>query len=351
MLVIYLVLSYAFIGFIPQYLAEQQVPVSNSLCRGCALYPPNAPTLYISERKDGPGATMHTFLYAMGAAARNGMNFGGVLQQEGSHIFKGINVTKMCIKVFAIRKTQEFYRYLSPDFHFLHNYSTLSKLDSVFDKNGHFTKNSRIFLRAKSLVKDNGVEGVRKIKPNLTLDEYLSPKFLQALRGCQLPWMENEGCYMRRVDDPFRVVVHVRRGDRFGTADEHVFRVADQIQRLVPGVDILVHTLMQGFDEDSYRKRGYKIHAGDINNIDVNQLFEAWTMFARADVLVVDTSSFSWVPAFFNPNCVIYHPYRLHYGKDRAVLNSWEPSTDEAGVARCVLRQVQARADTAAGKQ
>ncbi|CAK0898551.1 unnamed protein product [Prorocentrum cordatum] len=53
---------------------------------------------------------------------------------------------------------------------------------------------------------------------------------------------------------------------------------------------------------DEYRSKGLTVHLdGDV--------LEAWSNFARADVLVMARSSFSHVPAFFNDKCVVYQPY------------------------------------------
>ena len=308
----------------------QEEVAGRDVCRACQLHSSSAARLYIIERKDGPGSTLHNLIYALGAAARNGMNFGGVLSR-GVHLNKGVNVTSMIVRALSISDPETVF---GAKKNFERNFGSLAKLERHV---GTFQDHERILLSAHSMVKDQGLEGIRKVRPNVTLDEYLSPTLLSFLRGRCLPWIDH--CHQPK-HDRLKVVMHARRGDHAGAADREFFRVAKIIRSISPDADMHVYSLVEGFNATAFRARGFTVHADDIRKVEADLLFSVWTEFATADVMVVDTSSFSWAPAFFNPNCVIFHPYSLHYSSDRLVLQSWVPSTDEPDVRACVKRQL-----------
>ena len=348
---------------------------SEPSCRACALHGEEAPRLYIIERKDGPGSTLHNVIYALGVAARNGMNFGGVVSRGEPHMNKGVNVTSMILRALSVGSGEGLFAKGDAVSRaaFSRTFSSLVKLEK---KRNAFQPRDKILLTAHSMVKERGIEGLRDVRPNVTLDEYLTPQLLNALRGCRLPWIQGDDTTCKEKDTtttttqspskekrtassssffggwfssrkpapppqrPLKVVMHARRGDHAGAADKEFFKVAATIRDLAPNADVHVYSLIEGFNASLFEQRRFTIHADDIKKVEAELLFSLWTEFATADVMVVDTSSFSIAAAFFNPNCVIYHPYSLHYASDRLVLQSWVPSTDDLRVRECVKAQI-----------
>ena len=129
-----------------------------------------------------------------------------------------------------------------------------------------------------------------------------SPAFLARLR-------QKAGFNCERRDRP-RAVVHVRRGDisrpehshRY-LENSHFANLIEKIQRALPGVEVVVHSESESpesFDEFEALGCVVKLDA---------PLEDAWQDMATADVLVISKSSFSYVPALFNPNVVLYTPF------------------------------------------
>ena len=80
---------------------------------------------------------------------------------------------------------------------------------------------------------------------------------------------------------------------------------------------------------------------GTTLHLDTNES-EAWTYFARADILLAAKSTFSHVPALLNPNCVIYQCYWHEPLKAWMVVDSGE-EVDDASLKACIQRAKHAR--------
>lgn len=121
--------------------------------------------------------------------------------------------------------------------------------------------------------------------------------------------------FARPIAEPF-AVVHIRRGDISSARDDPY----KGISRFVPTDYFRRHV-------DAIRRSGIRriiVLSEARNSDDVVAAFadceiqlatdhasvaRDWTLMATCDVLVMSPSSFSFVPALFNPNAVIYKPF------------------------------------------
>lgn len=298
-------------------------------CAACAQH--RAPRLFVMERGDGPGATLHSLLYALGVASRYGMTLGGVKTRD-AHISHSINITHLAMRILGLQAST-FVRNLPLA---AINVSSVAKLDAMHAA-GDLKDGGSYRLTPSSLIKDQGLEGVR-LRRNTSLDEFLTPSLLDRLRTewASSPTFERPGTTT--------MAVHVRRGTRHKalTPDIHFLRLIDVMTRVSARTEVHVYSLRDarihlGFNATPYERRGALVHL-DRSGHGEEDIVAIWAHLAQARVLVVDTSSFSWLPAFFNPHCVIYHPYRIHRAQDRLVLASWVPSDDLPRVEACMRR-------------
>mmetsp|Transcript_119475 Transcript_119475/g.381170 ORF Transcript_119475/g.381170 Transcript_119475/m.381170 type:complete len:142 (+) Transcript_119475:508-933(+) len=107
------------------------------------------------------------------------------------------------------------------------------------------------------------------------------------------------------------VAVHLRRGDAKGmeyrlTGDDWYFRAVAAIRKQVPDASVHIFSSTEGVykasDFDGYRARNMTVH------LDADVLSD-WAWMSSAQVLVIAKSSYSHVPAWLNPNCVVFQPY------------------------------------------
>lgn len=291
---------------------------------------PLRPRLFVTERLDGPGATLHSLLYAIGVAARYDMEFAGVLTRP-THISHSINITHFAIRVLGLPESSIVHQVPEG----VTNFSSVASLESHASQ---LVPGKPYLLTCHSVVKETGLEGVRERRPGTTLDEYLTPKLLERIKR---HWLKKNSTYEQTM------AVHVRRGTKHKslTPDSHFLSLID-MYREVANSDASVHVYSlndkspeTGFNRTKYVRNYVYTHlAFDGHNEDY--LLDIWDHFAQAGVMVVDTSSFSWFPSFFNTNCVIYHPYRVHGMTDRLAPSHWVPSDQPGLVRECMQRHV-----------
>jgi len=115
------------------------------------------------------------------------------------------------------------------------------------------------------------------------------------------------------------VAVHVRRGDvrastpSRGTPDDYYFWLMDVVREQAPDAHFHVfsedhtHTFHADGEEadafDEYRRRGAHVHVN-------TEARETLAHMAKANVLITAKSSFSYVAAFLNPNCVLQQSWK-----------------------------------------
>lgn len=136
----------------------------------------------------------------------------------------------------------------------------------------------------------------------LDVDRLYSPEFRVHLqKGIRFP--------RERREHP-RAVVHIRRGDIGRPEYAHRYLnnayfidLIERVQRALPRVEVVIHS-----ERDSPETFDDFIELGCVLKLD-STLEEAWRDMILADILILSKSSFSYVPALFNPNLVIYTPF------------------------------------------
>lgn len=295
-------------------------------CEACSLSGPDAARLFIHERSDGAGAVLHNIIYGMAVAAKRGLNFGGVLAHP--HESHNVDVERAVTEFFG----EDIFVRSKPRFDV--KFETVADLEAgLSEAEGGLSlpPNSSILLDADSMVKASGLGGALSRRGLTTIDDYLSPAFLAALkRG--LPWLNQRALEFEPGKTP--VALHVRRGDiGIGgkwTSDQEYSDLVERIRKQLPSgsADLHVFSESRGFNASEYERQHANVH------LDGRDLLGIWAHMAHAQVLVVARSSFSWVPAFLNEHCVIYKAY----GDGRRPLEAWAPSDDAARVDACVAK-------------
>lgn len=178
----------------------------------------------------------------------------------------------------------------------------------------------------------------------------ISPTILAALRSSVTPLMQTRLTHFR--PGTFNVAVHVRRDDVFNgssagfkrfTRDEWYIWLMDIMRGKVPHAEFHVFSslgsrgLHTSEDFDVYRNWGATVHLD-------TEARETMAYMARADVLVTAKSTFSYVSALLNPNCVLFQrwkrkmPYWVELPLTRqGGINRGEAFTNE--IASCMERR------------
>ena len=163
------------------------------------------------------------------------------------------------------------------------------------------------------------------------VNELLDDLFINRLQGLYYS--------QQRVSEPpnnLQVAVHIRRGDvRSDNAmryipQEYYLEKIRLIREIDPRAEIRVFTeSIYSLSKDEERIINDQVQEdfssfeelGCVMMIDTD-IQEAWHFMIHADVFLMAKSSFSWVPAIYNRNFVVYHP--AWYQK----INRWHSSED-----------------------
>jgi hypothetical protein len=274
-------------------------------CPVCRIfgYGEDVPRIYIKEGVDGLGSRVYDIIASMAVAARMQMALGGVIYgKRTKHCSHGLDIPQGVGAFFGIKDYSLMFTNDSP--HMNATFPTFGAFEKAMKKFGR-PQGGNIFITNVCMACE--VDNTHR------LSEFYTPKFLSELR---------EGFVWRQplVFKPssMSIAIHVRRGDVADaggmdeaqnwriTSDQWYFSLMKHLKWHWPGADMHVFSSLEGrwqdSDFDSYRQKGATVHLdGDTT--------EVWAHFSSADVLVMAKSSFSHVPAFVNPNCVIYQPY------------------------------------------
>jgi hypothetical protein len=143
--------------------------------------------------------------------------------------------------------------------------------------------------------------------------EFFTPGFLKSFREIGVPLSVWPLKFRNTLP---RVAVHLRRGDlprdngggngRW-TDDNTTLALLHHITTRLGPADVHLWSSNENKyytseDFDVYRSKGVHVHLD-------GEIMEAWAHFARADIFVQATSSFSYLPALANPRCVIYQQW------------------------------------------
>lgn len=140
-------------------------------------------------------------------------------------------------------------------------------------------------------------------RDSLRAASIFSPAFLAKIRAdCPL----GPASYTGR-----RIVIHIRRGDISSSSHPHRYtpntfylHILDALQVcLGDGLDVTIHSQSSSSESFTpFQERGAKLKLD-------GPIEEAWADMITADILVLSKSSFSYVPALYNPNIVLYQPF------------------------------------------
>ncbi|CAK0877382.1 unnamed protein product [Prorocentrum cordatum] len=265
-------------------------------------------TLYAVERADGAGARLQDAILWMAIAANLNMSFGGLISTKICNQSHGTDVFVAAAGVLGISVPGDLFVEDPPPFDL--DYRGLKDFRNALVRDRAVPDGAHVVVRDRSVVASLPAAGFR-------MSDLLTPRFLQSLRDStalfddwMLPaWMPDQKLPL--------VAVHLRRGDvvaandSYGeghrmTPDAWYYEVVRRIRTVLPDADVHVFSSTEGNyasqDFDGYRLRHMTVH------LDGN-ILDSWVAMARARVLVMAKSSFSQVPAFLNPHCVIYQPY------------------------------------------
>jgi len=180
---------------------------------------------------------------------------------------------------------------------------------------------------------------------------FFNEKFLASIRrgsDCGVAFEMTTSNLFKPSSNESRVIhvaAHLRRGDvetnkvkgRKRITEDNAYielftGIRSAIARISPGVMVDMHAFTscsRALDEVAcdkhseyvqslYRVHGISVHMDYENSATATKdAIRTWAHFISADVLIVAKSSFSFTPAMFNANCVIYEP---HWSKP---LSSW----------------------------
>lgn len=274
-------------------------------CPSCWMANRSDQRLFLTEPGDGLGSRTFAMIVGMAVAAKFNMNFGGVFRSYGiCNISHKVDIFKSVTIFFGLENPQELYV----------DYLNFDRKYTVREFATTHPKEERILLSQfkKVAIRDSLAEVMKTMHE--TWNDYMTPKFLAALRRPDTPLMDRP---LHFAPGRLAVALHIRRGDALKwrnvnrlTPDDYYFDVVERIRRRFPMAD--VHVFSEGEEKQpawrGYLERNMTLHlTGNQNQED--SAMEAWAHFARADVLVMAKSSFSHVPAFLNPHCVIFTQY------------------------------------------
>lgn len=316
--------------------------LSKRQCGVCQLGGQKAGKVFLKSRGDGTGSRAKALVDSLAFAAILGMNFGGALIEKGSPDHQRGNTTNITHMVDTLLGSSQWAVLEVPQSQQWdvcgQGNMLLPKFVNGFMKAKHGDQN--IFLRGAD---DCFLWGAEAYKGQFGSSLY-TPQFLQTFRAASaLPtYRDLFGDTRRPV-----VAVHLRREDvSFEdvdrvTPDMVYYNLISKIRKHLPDADIHVfagqkcvfcgQNRWEPVDFEGYKAQGMTVH------LDEDPLV-AWAHFARADVMAMSKSSFSFVPALLNPNCVIYQPYWHQPLDDWMVISSEQAELKDGDLQKCLNR-------------
>ena len=293
----------------------------------------------LGSRYDGVGASLQHFLYLTAYVHYRGWGVDAVPQILAQSLDHAINKTL-------------FYDFLFPNISNIGT-STLSNqpLNVVrveFSKDlevlGTVENTSYAVLSAnfdlETIASQRGV----------TLDAYFTDNFLAIMHNLTKCSVKRElaerSLFHKHGAKKLRVVAHVRRGDVHAVADDRwtpdafFLGILKEIRDIYPHAELHVFSSTyassgDGMDWKEYWDSGIHVHVTEeFNTTNTEQTITAMAHFMAADVFMMSKSTFSSVPALYNPNCVLYTPFYHGHLKNWIVL----PEDFNLEAAKVILR-------------
>jgi hypothetical protein len=273
-------------------------------CTACQLSGTDVPKIYIKEGSDGLGSRLHDIIAGVAIAAKSRMALAGVsVGRKACGVSHGINILEAAGSFFGLQDPNLMFKFEDPDTGYCQVHLSAKSFLDTLKKYGMPGSNCNILISSNSLARDLSVHG--------SASSWYTPRLRQELRNgfiWKKPLAFNTGSTS--------IAIHIRRGDvkegfglweARGTSDQWRFSLIAQLKTLVPRADIHVFSNLEGdsssSEYDGYRARGATVHLDEADPI------ETWAHLVAADVFVMAKSSFSYVPALLNDNCLVYQGF------------------------------------------
>ena len=271
--------------------------------------------VHLQQRGDGMGAVMQSIIYLAAYVRFRGWSFGEINRHVADRphphgVQKGLffdflfpNISQMGPAVHSEMKMDKVH---------LPNSSMLNLVET--QPNTFYEVNSDVFDLDR-IAREN----------HSTLDQYLNSDFRELARSVSTCSVRKEldanSVYKGKKWEALRVVAHVRRGDIISHADRYIpdnyfIGVLKAIRDIYPLAELHVFSHNDKLTNDNsavwnqYLENGIGVHIANENHqSNTADTITAIAHFMTADVFMMSKSSFSSVPAYYNPNCVLYTPF------------------------------------------
>ena len=333
--------------------SEKTKPSSCTILARNLLYNESRTTsLFYLQRSDGMGAEMQSVIHAVAYSFYRGWNFLGFQEYKWQHNPHGIQERDYMNFFWGDGRLLEYSQY--PD-----TKPVMAHLaESVDVDKFQGGKNVAYFIDKNKFDLDKIA-----ILSKLPIERYFSPLFLSTIRAvvaCQVQTSLNKTYLFGNHHKRLTVAAHIRRGDvdahetyRY-VPDELFLSVLTAIRKMYPYADIhaftstlMTPTLQQKHNDElltlqnKFKAHNFTLHVTDESSANnAEQSMNTVAHFITADVFVMSKSSFSSVPAYYNPNCVIHVPFwwssLSHY------INLPKNVSDIEGAVRTVETQLPA---------
>eukprot|EP00928_Gymnodinium_smaydae_P014086 TRINITY_DN15101_c0_g1_i1.p1 TRINITY_DN15101_c0_g1~~TRINITY_DN15101_c0_g1_i1.p1 ORF type:complete len:390 (+),score=62.93 TRINITY_DN15101_c0_g1_i1:29-1171(+) len=306
----------------------------------------DAPRLFVVVHSDGFGHVFRNILDGIAVAKAANMSFGGTVLQSQAD---GYNVlleddafVDGHIDIGEHRRMVAFRTALKKLFG--HRYGRQMRCAGRFRYDRKFEKVS-LLLQDRA----NFQPLANIFLPEASATMTVSNMYTESVRASLRSYLASQPTVFKPAH--FSVAIHVRRGD-LSSGDAHIspneyyFRHIDALRRVLAPtgkkLDIHVWSSLSnpGFtpseyywkteDFDGFRARGAKVHLDEDDDF-----ASIWTNFARARVFIMSKSSYSYVGAVLNTQCVI-RPEWFDDHLDNWVDGKAEGPAYDAAIAQCV---------------
>merc|ERR1719221_246835 len=224
------------------------------------------------------------------------MHFAGIVTEERAPNSHGVAIATAMSEFFGFADVSDMYLSVLPSE--TQRFSSLRDLQEQLE--------SKAIADGIHVCVDTGTD-----MGNVITKNHISPAILAALRNRGTPLMQMPLRFFQ--NDTLNVAVHIRRDDidadsrDRGTSDAYYLDLMDVMRGKMPPAKFHVFSSLgkrhKSEEFDYYRNWGATVHLD-------TEARETLAHMAKADVLVTAHSSFSYVSALLNPNCVLHQAWK-----------------------------------------
>jgi hypothetical protein len=251
--------------------------------------------LYFRDTTDGLGSRVLDVVGALIFAEKMNLHFAGIVTEGRAPTSHGVAIAAAMSEFFGFVDVSDLYLNVLPSE--TQSFSSLGGLQEQLE-NGAIGDGIHVCV-------EKGEDMGSVITWN-----HVSPTILAALRDRGTPLMQMPLRLFQ--NDTLNVAVHIRREDvdgssrDRGTSDGYYLDLMDIMRGKMPHAKFHVFSSLGGRHKseefDYYRNWGATVHLD-------TEARETLAHMAKADVLVTAHSSFSYVSALLNPNCVLHQAW------------------------------------------